>query len=160
MESVEKIRKFKGIIWIVVILLLMTPCVVGASTNTILVLAKSFVRISSSSADAYVHATCAAPSKIVSEVTREIYDENEGDYVTDSSTYRKTRYNATSITHHLTLPVQSTGNYRIKIQITDTYNDITTTVTSYAYLQDAEEDVLVPGDDLDALEYDMKEENL
>ena len=146
-------------IWGLAILLLMLPCTVGAATNTISTLTKSFVRTSSNSAEANIFATCAAPSKIVSAVTREIYDENEGDYVTDSNTYRKTKYNATSITHRLTLPVQAVGDYRIKIEITDTYNDITTTVTSYAYLQEDDDAVLPENHVIDSA-ITLREEDL
>ncbi len=160
MGNVKNGKTFRVIAWSVLVLLLMIPCNVGAATNTISTLTASFVRTSSTSSEVFIYATCGASSKIVSEVTREIYDETEGDYVTDSNTYKKTKYNATSITHRLTLPVQADGDYRIKIQITDTYNGISTTVTSYEYLQDLEEDVVTPIIDSEAMDYALREEEV
>ena len=158
MQYVNSTLLFKSfIVSVVLILLLAVPYTSGAATNTISTLTSSFIRTSTTSAEVEIFATCLGPSKIVSAVTREIYDENEGDYVTDSSTYRKTKYNATSITHRLTLPVQANGDYRIKIQITDTYNDITTTVTCYEYLQDLEEDVVTPIVERNVMDCELRE---
>lgn len=134
-----KIRE-KLVIWLFMFVFVMVPCTTGAVTNTGTALTASFVRNASTSADVYVHATYAEPSKIVSAVTREVYDEDEDDFVTDSRTYKKTVYYATSITHMLTLPIVEDKEYRIKVEITDTYDDIETTVTTYVDLVDPAED--------------------
>ena len=59
----------------------------------------------------------------------------------------------------LILPVQATGDYRAKIQISDTYNDITTTVTSYAYLQE-ENDEVIPENRIEDATMALREEDM
>lgn len=120
----------------VLLLTLMIPCGVAGATNTIAGLTTSFTRSSTDSAEAYVHAVCAAPSKIVSKVTLESAEQGSTDYEQAARTVKKTVYNSTTLTQEIGYDIDEDLDYRIKIEVTDTYNGISTTVTAYRYLED------------------------
>ncbi len=120
------------------------PYPADAATNTVAVLSTSFTRSSSTSADAYVHAVCAAPSKIVSKVTLESAESGSTDYEQAARTVRKTVYNSTTLTQEIEYDIDEDLDYRIRIEVTDTYNDLTTTVTTYEYLVDPSGGLSIP----------------
>ncbi len=88
------------------------------------------------SADAYVRAVCAAPSKIVSKVTLESAEPGTSTYSQAYRPIKKTVYNSTTLTQEIQYGIDEDLDYRIKVEVTDTYNGISTTVTTYHYLED------------------------
>jgi hypothetical protein len=59
----------------------------------------------------------------------------------------------------LTLPVQASGDYRIKIEVTDTYDNFSTTVTCYEYLQE-DDDAVLPENHVIDSSMTLREEDL
>ena len=95
-----------------------------------------FIRTSSSSGHAFVYSVSAAPSKIVSKVTLESAEEGSGSYTQAGRSLKKTVYNAAAITQIIDYPLETGKDYRIKVEITDTCNGLTTTSTTYRDLAD------------------------
>lgn len=120
----------------VLLLTLMIPCGSWAATNTVSSISTAFVRTATDSAYAYVHSVCLAPSKIVSKVTLESAESGSSDYTQAYWPITKTVYNSTTITQEIDYDIDEDLDYRIKIEVTDTYNGISTTVTTYRYLED------------------------
>ena len=112
------------------------PYQVDAATNTVATLVTDFVRTSSDSADAYVYAVCLAPSKIESKVTLEAAEAGSSDFEQAERPIRKTVYNATNLTQEIEYDIEEDLDYRIKVEVTDTYNGLSATVTTYHYLED------------------------
>ena len=119
------------------------PYQVNAATNTVATLTTSFTRTSSESADAYVHAVCAASSKIESKVTLESAEVGSSDYEQAERPIKKTVYNATTLTQEIEYDIEADLDYRIKVEVTDTYNGLSTTVIAYRYLTDPSSDSAV-----------------
>jgi hypothetical protein len=135
--KVRKIcRAIRLSLCVVLLLTLMIPCGSWAATNTVSSISTAFVRTSTDSAYAYVHAVCLAPSKIVSKVTLESAEQGTTNYEQAARTVKKTVYNSTTITQEIDYDIDEDLDYRIKIEVTDTYNGISTTVTAYRYLED------------------------
>ena len=99
-------------------------------------LTTSFTRTSTDSAEAYVHAVCAAPSKIESKVTLESKEPGTSVYTQAYWPIRKTVYNSTTLTQEIEFDIDEDLDYRIKVEVTDTYNGLSATVTTYDYLTD------------------------
>lgn len=129
---------------VVLLMTLMVPCGSWAATNTVASISTSFTRSSTDSADAYVYAVCAAPSKIVSKVTLESTEPGSSNYEQAARTVRKTVYNSTTLTQEIEYDIDEDLDYRIKIEVTDTYNGISTTVTAYRYLEDPSDGLMLP----------------
>ena len=66
------------------------------------------------------------------------------DYEQAARTVRKTVYNSTTLTQEIEYDIDEDLDYRIRIEVTDTYNGISTTVTTYRYLEDPSEALSIP----------------
>ena len=143
-----KIRKHRKVIRLglcaVLLFSMMIPCGVGAATNTVSSISTAFTRSSSDSADAYVHAVCLAPSKIESKVTLESAEPGTSVYTQAYRPIKKTVYNSTTITQEIEYGIDEDLDYRIKVEVTDTYNGLSATVTTYHYLEDPSDGMSFP----------------
>ena len=133
---------FSAILFIVLLLALAVPCIASdqlqsGNYQSSASVVSLFTRTSSASGHVFIHSVCAAPSKIVSTVTLESADEGSADYTQAYRLIKKTVYNSTAITQMMDYPLENGKNYRIKVEITDTCNGLTTTATTYRNLTES-----------------------
>ena len=135
-----KMNKMKKIVVITLLVAtLLIPNVSFAGTNTAAIISSYFIKTSSSEAEAYMYATFLSPRKVVSKVSLEEAPAGTTNFTTVEGPYSRTAYNTTAVSRLIYFELDEDCDYRVKFEVTDTLEGIETTVTEYAYLQDAAE---------------------
>ena len=137
---ISETKKVKRIIAVVLLAgILLIPQVSFAGVTTASSIGKYFIRTTGNEAEAYMYATFLSPRKVVSKVSLEEAPEGTTNFTTVEGPYKRTVYNTTSISRLNYFELEEGYEYRVKYEVTDTLEGIETTVTEYAYLQDAAE---------------------
>ena len=126
----------KKIVMILILMSLLLPSAAQAKVQTISSLNAYFVKTSDTTAYAYAKATCPVPSDIQIKLTLESKKPGESVYSQATPTLTKSKNQAFNITVSKAYGIRTDFEYRVKIEVTDTYNGKTTINKYYRYLEE------------------------